>query len=324
MQVVHHLPMLFPGQASQFVGMTADLADGDGPAAAFLSGVDSILSEPLTNIMHRGPAETLTETNHAQPAILAHSVAICLALKDLGIEPTIVAGHSLGEYSAAVAAGALAAADGLKLVQRRGELMRAAGLDVPGTMAAVMGLTAEAVRDVCAGVAADGETVVLANHNSENQLVISGTLAGVAAASDALREAGARRVIGLNVSGAFHSPLLAGAARSFGEGLAKVPLDSPRVPLVANVTGKTVNAPEALMDGFARQLTAPVLWHDTMRLMAGGEQKPRVILEVGPGRVLSNLARRAYPDTTFIPVGTAEDLAGIQDRLSELLGDAHE
>lgn len=315
------VPMIFPGQASQAVGMAVDLMSGSGPASEFLARVDGLLGLPLTTIMREGPAETLTETHHAQPAILAHSVAVTLELASLGIEPSVVAGHSLGEYSAAVAAGALTPDAGLALVRRRGQLMWGAGTAQPGTMAAVMGLDALTVTTVCDQVAqATGEVVVLANHNSPSQVAISGTPAAVAAAGEALKAAGAKRVIALNVSGAFHSPLLAEAGRVFAAELAAVEIRDPRVPLVANVSARPATTAAVLSDGLGRQLTSPVLWQDTMEWLVRGQQElPRVVLEVGPGQVLANLARRTYPEVTFLGVATAEDLATVRARLEPLL-----
>ncbi len=311
------LPMLFPGQASQSVGMAADLRAAGGAAAEFLASVDEAVGCGLSAIMSDGPAEVLTETRNAQPAILAHSVAVTLALGDLGILPSVVAGHSLGEFSAAVACSALCPLDALRTVRRRGELMFAAGQEIPGTMAAVMGLPGPAVAGICADI--DG-VVVLANHNSEAPVVISGVVAAVAAAGEALKAAGAKRVAPLNVSGAFHSPLLEGAAARFREFLAGIPVAEPAVPLVANVSAEPVTAADRLREGFARQLTAPVLWHDTMERICGGPERPRVVLEVGPGKVLTGLARRAYPDVTFVPVGTVADLEGLPAVLAEHAG----
>ncbi len=312
--------MLFPGQGSQAVGMTADLMDRSGPAADFLNTVNGVLDTDLLLAMHHGPGEVLTETRNAQPAILAHSVAVTLALRELGVTPSVVAGHSIGEFSAAVAAGVLDPADGLKVVRRRGELMFAAGQEIPGTMAAVMGLNGAQVTEVCAQVTKDSGVVVLANHNSEAQVVISGEVEAIAAAADALKAAGARRVITLNVSGAFHSPLLDDAGTSFTEYLKGVSIKNADVPLVANVSATRVEDSAQLADGFGRQLTSPVRWHETMQLLAGQESdRPKIILEVGPGKVLTNLARRTYPEVKFIPVGTHDDLDGILDILHENL-----
>ncbi len=317
-EIRYRVPMIFPGQASQSVGMARDLAAGKGSAAEFLNEVNAVLGEDLTGIMFEGPAEVLTETRNAQPAILAHSVAVSLALRELGVVPSLVAGHSLGEFSAAVSAGALTPADGLRLVRKRGELMFAAGQEIPGTMAAVLGLDGAKVREICSGISALGGVVVLANHNSDTQVAISGDVAAVAAAGQALSEAGARRVIPLNVSGAFHSPLLEGAAVQFKEFLAGIEIGAAEVPLVANVDARSVSGAEDLAQGFSKQLTSPVLWHDIMGVMTGGAgSPPPVVLEVGPGKVLTNLAKRAYPEVKFLPVGTVQDLEQVLGFLAE-------
>jgi len=315
------VPMIFPGQASQAVGMASDLAAGDGPGAEFLGRIDGILDHGLSGIMADGPAETLTETWNAQPAILAHSVAAALELRERGIEPSVVAGHSLGEYSAAVAVGSLTPEDGLRLVRRRGELMFAAGRERPGGMAAVMGLGADAVREVCADVSSRVGVVVVANHNSAQQIAISGEVEAVAATVEPLKEAGARRVVTLNVSGAFHSPLLEGAAESFAGDLQAVEINDPAAPLVANVSAVPVSEAAVLADGFRRQLTSPVLWHDSLAAIVAGDgwEAPKVVLEVGPGRVLSNMARREYPDVTFLPVGTVADLDATLEKIDDIL-----
>lgn len=317
---MYRLPMIFPGQASQVVGMARDLASGSGPAADILSRVDGWLGAALTKLMYEGPLEVLTETHNAQPAILAHSVAVVAELREKGIVPSIVAGHSLGEFSAAVAAGALEPDDGLRLVRRRGELMFAAGQERPGTMAAVMGLDALTVRRVCGEISQQVGTVCLANHNSPAQLVISGEVTAVAAAGEALKTAGAKRVVVLQVSGAFHSPLLAMAATRFGEHLAEVPISDLQVPLVANVSARAVRNATDLRDGFTAQLTAPVLWHDSLETIlnrGAADSQNGVVLEVGPGRVLSTLAKRSYPSVRFLSVGTQADLDNILDLLRD-------
>jgi [acyl-carrier-protein] S-malonyltransferase len=232
------------------------------------------------------------------------------------VGPSLVAGHSLGEFSAAVCAGALSADDGLRLVRKRGELMFAAGKVVPGTMAAVMGLTGDQVAEICDRVSSESGVVVLANHNSEAQVAISGEIEAVKMAGEALTAAGARRVIPLNVSGAFHSPLLQGAATEFAAFLETIAVGDAEVPLVANVSAAEVTAAQDIRQGFARQLTSPVRWHDIMNHIAGAGGAP-VVLEVGPGKVLSNLARRAYPGVEFLPVGTAADLEGVLQFLED-------
>ncbi len=315
---MYSVPMIFPGQASQAVGMAKDLAGAGGPASDFLGQINGILGEALTDIMFEGPADVLTETRHAQPAILAHSVAVTLGLRQMGIVPSLVAGHSLGEFSAAVAAGALDPADGLRIVRKRGELMFTAGQEVPGTMAAVMGLSGSKVTEICRQVTDEQGIVVLANQNSDNQVAISGEIDAVALACETLRAAGARRVVPLNVSGAFHSPLLADAGGAFGEFLADISVENAQVPLIANVTASPVTSGTDLKQGFVSQLTSPVLWHDTMNFIAGNsEEPPRVILEVGPGKVLSGLARRAFPETKFVPVGTMDDMENILETVAK-------
>ncbi len=316
--ILYRVPMIFPGQASQSVGMARDLAETSGPASDFLNEVNTVLGDDLTGVMFEGPGEVLTETRNAQPAILAHSVAVSLALRELGVAPSLVAGHSLGEFSAAVASGALAPSDGLRLVRKRGDLMFAAGQEIPGTMAAVLGMGGDQVRDICSRVSAQGGVVVLANHNSDTQIAISGEVEAVEAAGMALKEAGARKVIPLNVSGAFHSPLLEGAAAQFRDFLAGFEISASSVPLVNNVDARAVTTAGDLSEGFARQLTSPVLWHDIMEVISGGGgSPPRVVLEVGPGRVLTNLARRAYPGIKFLPVGTSADLEQVLEFLAE-------
>lgn len=317
------VPMIFPGQASQSVGMAKDLQAAGGAAAALLDRIDGLLPSPLTSLMFEGPLESLTETRHAQPAILAHSLAVVEALAEAGIKPAAVAGHSLGEFSAAAAAGALTFEVALALVHKRGALMFDAGRQRPGTMAAVMGLPAGQVRRICDEIAAQHGSVVLANHNSETQCVISGEIGAVTAAGEALKAAGARRVTPLNVSGAFHSPLLADAAAQFAVELEATEFDDPAVPLVANVSGRPVTRAADLRSGLKRQLTSPVLWHDSMKwLVEGQAAKPRAVLEVGPGSVLTNLVRRAYPEVAFLPVGTVQDIQQIRARLESLAGDA--
>lgn len=318
---MQRVPMVFPGQASQFVGMAADLGEGDGPGAGFLRQVNGILGYDLVRLMRDGPLEVLTETRHAQPAIFAHAVAVALELRARGLGPSVTAGHSLGEYAAAVAAGALSPEEGLRLVQRRGELMFAAGRRRPGTMAAVLGLSAAKVQEVCAEVARDAGVVVLANHNSADQAAISGEVEAVAAAGPALLAAGAKRVIPLTVSGAFHSPLLAEAAEEFAGALASAPLADPEAALLANVSAQPVRRAGELRNCLARQLTAPVLWHATMESIAAGagQPPPRLVLEVGPGKILSNLARRAHPEITFLAVGARADLDRALDSARQAL-----
>ncbi len=308
------IPMMFPGQASQFVGMAKELHDAQGPAHEYLSAVNDTVGFDLLEIMFEGPSETLTETHNAQPAILAHSVAVLLALQERDVDPSLVAGHSLGEFSAAVACGAMCPFDALRTVRKRGELMFAAGQSRPGTMAAVLGLEANAVRDIC------DETpgiVVLANHNSLAQSVISGEIPAVKAAGEALSSAGAKRVIPLKVSGAFHSPLLEDAAIEFRAFLGGIELNDPLVPLVANVSARATESSDLLRQGLEDQLTSPVLWHSSLKVIAKAAQKPGLVLEIGPGKVLTNLAKRVYRDLDFMSVGSLADMDSVAARLQK-------
>ncbi len=230
------IAFLFPGQGSQAVGMGKALADAFPEAKATFDEADAALGFALTEVMWNGPEDALKATENAQPALLAHSVAALRVLAARGITPSAAAGHSLGEYSAHVAAGSLAFADAIRLVRRRGELMAEAGRVRPGAMAAILGLAGDAVETVCAGVTADGKgTVVPANFNSPGQVVISGEIDAVEAAMLACKEAGAKRAIRLPVSGAFHSPLMGPAAEGLVAALAAVAVNDARCPVIANV-----------------------------------------------------------------------------------------
>ncbi len=308
---------LFPGQASQKVGMGADLVATYPEARALFEAAPEILGFDLPALCFEGPMATLTETRNAQPAILLHSLAVARVLEArLGPHFDYVAGHSLGEFSAAGAAGALSAEDALRVVRRRGELMFEAGERVPGTMAAVMGLEAESIATVCAEVSERvGAPVVLANLNSPAQLVISGDRHAVEVAAGALEEAGARRVIPLPVSGAFHSPLMEVVQAAFAAFLAGVPMAKPRRPLVTNVDAAAVEAVEELRDGFVRQLVSPVRWHASVAWMVAHGVK--TFVEVGPGNVLTILGKRSFADVRFLATGDAD---GVEKVLATLSG----
>jgi [acyl-carrier-protein] S-malonyltransferase len=278
---------LFPGQGSQFVGMGKALYEASKIARAVYAEANEALGLDLAAISFEGPEEELTKTKNTQPAILTHSVAAQRMLAARGVAPRGAAGHSLGEYSAYVAAGSLAFADAVRLVRRRGELMYEAGLARPGTMAAILGLEGAAVEALCAEV--DAGVVCAANLNSPGQVVISGEPAGVEAAMEKARQAGAKRTIQLNVSGAFHSPLMESAYQGLKEALAGVTIRPAALPVVANASGTVVVEPEAIRDSLARQLLSAVRWEDSMRLLLANPGPP--FLEVGPGKVLKGLLR---------------------------------
>jgi len=297
--------LLFPGQGSQSVGMAQDLYERFDAARETIDRADEVLGFSLSRLMFSGPPEQLQETRHAQPAILTHSIAVwrSLEMADPTSRDWVAAGHSLGEYSAYVAAGALAFEDAVGLVHRRGELMFAAGQARPGTMAAVLGSDPDTVRDVCAATAG---TVVPANLNSPGQLVISGEEAAVAAAGETLRARGAKRVIPLRVSGAFHSPLMEPAVEGLRAALAEVTIQPAGFPVYANASAAAVVEPEAIRQSLLDQLRQPVLWEPTVREL--GALEPEEFWEVGPGQVLKGLVRAIDRTWTCRPLGTADEV----------------
>jgi [acyl-carrier-protein] S-malonyltransferase len=282
------LALLFPGQGSQAVGMGRALARSHPEAAAVLAEADDVLGFGLSRLMAEGPEAELTETRNAQPAILAHSVAVLRVVSDRLGPVAMAAGHSLGELSAHVAAGTLGLREALEAVRLRGELMSRAGQERPGTMAAVLGLADATVEEVCASV--DRGVCVPANYNSAGQIVVSGDVEGVQQGMALAAEAGAKRVLALNVSGAFHSPLMEPAAAGLREKLERVDFRDPSFPVLSNVTARpVVSGPEArglLVD----QLTSPVRWTASVAAMieAGVDR----FLELGPGSVLCGLNKR--------------------------------
>lgn len=282
------LAFLFPGQGAQSVGMGRALADAHPAARAVFETADRVLGFPLTRICWEGPEDELRKTVHTQPALLTHSVAALRLVEAAGLGPAWSAGHSLGEYSACVAAGAMSFEDALGLVHARGALMYQAGLDRPGTMAALLGMTHEAVEAVCAEASASG-VVVPANLNAPGQVVISGEVPAVEAACVLARERGAKRAIRLDVSGAFHSPLMAGAAQGLAERLASVTISDARCPVVCNVWARPVRRADEIRAALEAQLLGAVCWEDSMRaLIEGGAQG---FVEIGSGKVLRGLLR---------------------------------
>ncbi|MGH7583112.1 MAG: ACP S-malonyltransferase [Gemmatimonadales bacterium] len=300
--------LLFPGQGAQQVGMAADLADEFPAAREALRRSDDALGFPLSRLMAEGPDADLTRTENAQPAILAHSVAVLDTVRERLGEVVAAAGHSLGEYSAWVASGVLDPADAARLVRRRGELMAGAGAARPGAMSAVLGLDSGAVVDACSAQSAEtGRTVVAANLNAPDQVVISGDPDAVAAAGERCRAAGAKRVVALNVSGAFHSPLMEPAAAGLREALAATTFGPAAFPVIANATASMACSPADAMTTLGMQLTAPVRWVESMRLLAQRFPAARW-LELGPGTVLTGLLRRIVPGSDATALGTATQL----------------
>ena len=276
---------IFPGQGSQFPGMGKDLYDSSAQARAFFKKADEILGFDISEIMFNGTDEQLKETKVTQPAVFLHSVISALCLPDF--KPDMTAGHSLGEFSALVAAGAIEFEDALRLVAIRAQQMQICCDKVPGTMAAIIGLEDKVVEDICAK--AEG-LVIPANYNCDGQVVISGEKAAVEAACAQFLEAGAKRALPLSVSGAFHSPLMEPARAKLGEAIEATAFKEPSCPVYQNVTAKAETDPQVIKDNLLKQLTSPVRWTQTIRNMrADGAEE---FIELGPGNVLQGLLRR--------------------------------
>lgn len=276
---------IFPGQGSQFPGMAKELYDTDVRAREMFDRANEILGFRITDVMFNGTAEELKQTKVTQPAIFLHSVILAKCSPDFN--PDMVAGHSLGEFSALTAAGALDFEDGLRLVSIRARAMQKACDANPGTMAAVLGLQTERIEEICAET--DG-VVVPANYNCEGQVVISGSCDAVAAASEKMKAAGAKRALQLPVGGAFHSPLMQPAADELAEGIASVEFRQPVCPVYQNVTALPTTDPEEIRRNLLAQLTAPVRWTQTvLNIAADGAD---TFIETGPGKVLQGLVSK--------------------------------
>lgn len=307
---------LFPGQGSQAVGMGSDLAGRYSEAAEIFRAADEALGVPLCRLCWEGPEEELRLTENTQPALLTHSVAAWRVLAERGLEVVAAAGHSLGEYSAVVAAGGLDFSDAVRAVRTRGRLMQEAVPVGAGAMAAILGLADDQVVATCREVVESGAgEVVAANFNSPGQVVIAGAAAAVTEAIARCRARGARRALPLPVSAPFHSPLMAPARAGMEPVLAALPITDLAVPVYRNVDAEPVRAAAAVRDGLVRQVDAPVRWSETVvRMRADGCD---TFVEVGPGSVLAGLVRRIDRDAVCYPAGTAEQIAQV---LAALVG----
>lgn len=303
--------LIFPGQGSQQVGMGADLAAQYPEAAAAFAEADSILGYPLSRLCFEGPEEDLNSTINTQPALFVMGVAVLRVLSAaLGAppRPRFVAGHSLGEFTALAAADALKFADGVRLVRERGRLMRQAGEQNPGAMAAVLGLDANTVRAICAAASQQtGAPLVLANDNCDGQLVISGDKAALEAALPLATERGAKRVVPLAVSVASHSPLMETITPAFRETLAATPFDPPAVPVIGNVNAAPLTSVAAIRDELGAQLTSTVRWTESVQYMRS--QGVETFIEIGPKDVLTGLVKRIDRDAKRITLNSADSVA---------------
>jgi [acyl-carrier-protein] S-malonyltransferase len=305
------LAFIFPGQGSQIVGMGKALADAYAPARAVFEEVDAALGENLTKVIWEGPAETLTLTENAQPALMAVSLATMHVLAaeagiDLGRDAQFVAGHSLGEYSALAAAGALTIVDTARLLRIRGRAMQKAVPVGTGAMAALLGLDFDQAVAVAAE-AARGQICQAANDNGGGQVVVSGDKAAVERAVEIAKGKGARRAMMLPVSAPFHCALMQPAADAMAEALAKVAVKPPVVPVVANVVGGPVSDPPEIVRALIAQVTGTVRWRESVAFMAA--QGVTTFYEIGAGKVLSGLVKRIAESAKGVAIGTPDDIA---------------
>lgn len=281
---------LFPGQGSQHVGMGLELYKQASEARAVFDLADELLGFSLTKLCFEGPEADLVDTANQQPAIFTSSLAVLAWMQQEGwAAPDFVAGHSLGEFSALVAAGALSFADGLRLVQKRGQLMKAAGTEAPGAMTAVLGLERPLLQQLCQ-TAANGRVLQIANDNCPGQLVVSGDIDAIEQLMTLAQEAGARKVVRLPISIAAHSPLMASVAEQFAAAVDQTPIQPTRCPLIGNVAARPLSSPDELRNELKQQLTAGVSWTQSMQYLL--DQGVDTFVEVGPGDTLLSFIKR--------------------------------
>lgn len=299
---------VFPGQGSQYVGMGKDLYENYSEIKPFYDEAEEVLGFPLKKISFEGPESELKQTRYTQPAIFVHSLAVWNLLKNYPISANAVAGHSLGEYSSLVAAGAISWIDGLKIVKIRAEEMQKSGEKNPGTMAALIGLSQEEVEEICRQASAEG-IVKTANFNSPGQIVISGSINAVHRAMELAKQKKARMVTELVVSGAFHSPLMADALDGLTQALDQLEIKNPLIPIYANATAQPVTDPTIIRDLLKKQLLFPVLWQNLIQnMITHGIDR---FYEIGPGKVLQNLIKRIDAGVSCLSIGKKDDLQNL-------------
>ncbi|MQC16690.1 MAG: [acyl-carrier-protein] S-malonyltransferase [Chloroflexi bacterium] len=301
--IAENVAWVFPGQGAQAVGMGQDLAAEHEAARQVFDAADEALGISISRICFEGPEDELVRTVNTQPAIVTHSISALAAAIESGAvthRPAVVAGHSLGEYAALIVAGAVSFADGVRLVRERGRLMQEACDRQPSTMAAVLGVEPDVLRQIC-----DTHGAHVCNINAPGNITIGGTTEAVETASAAATEAGASRVVPLSVSGAFHTPLMQSAADGMRLALEAVQFSTPAVPVISNVTTQPLTSADALPDELVTQITSPVLWADSVGTMAASGITE--VIEFGPGKVLTGLIRRIDRDIEGRNIGTAEE-----------------
>lgn len=307
------IAVVFPGQGSQYPGMGKELADKYPEAKQVFLEADAIM--PLSRLCFQGPEEELRKTVNTQPALLTVNLACFQVLRSRGIQPDFLVGHSLGEYCALVAAGVLEFTDALKLVMARSRLMEEAVPQGLGGMAAILGLSSEAVTEICREAASES-WVEPANFNCPGQVVIAGYREGVSRAMELAKNRGARRVIPLNVSGPFHSRLMEPAGKALALELEKVTLERPRLPVISNVTAAEEESPEAIALNLMQQVTKPVRWEESILFLY--RQGVRTFIEVGPGKVLTGLIKKTVKDVLLLNVEDDESLQATVRKLGEV------
>jgi [acyl-carrier-protein] S-malonyltransferase len=303
---------LFPGQGSQYIGMGRDFVDSFPAAKEIFQQVDDLCGRSISRLCFEGPMEKLTLTENLQPAITAVTLACLSALNSSGVQPHVSAGHSLGEYAALVSAGVVGPFDALRLVQRRGQLMHRESLTHPGTMAAVIGLPLETVERVVEESRED-DILSVANHNTAEQIVITGQQEAVSRAVQGAKREGAK-AIPLKVSGAWHCLLMEGAVGEFREFIEQIPFSSPVSGMLFNATGGPVTEPENIKELMARQLVSPVKWYDIVQTMVS--EGVRTFVEVGPKKVLTGLVRKIVPPDERVRLFQVEDTRSLDEFLA--------
>lgn len=309
------IAFVFPGQGSQVVGMGRELAEKYPEVMNFFTKADETLKNQLSKLIFEGPQEELTKTVNAQPALLVTSLAVLNFFQKSGIKADFVAGHSLGEYSALVAAGALTFEEGVYTVRKRGEYMEKAVPNGEGTMAAVLGLDRVSLSEVTKTVDESGFPVSLANLNCPGQIVISGSRKGVELAGEKAKEAGAKRVIPLEVSGPFHSSLMKPASTELRDALDEIDLLDAKIPVVANVTAEPMSLASEMKERLIEQLYSPVLWEDSVQKMI--DLGVDTFIEIGPGKVLSGLIKKVNRTVKTYSVSDEASAQAVMDALKE-------
>jgi [acyl-carrier-protein] S-malonyltransferase len=315
------LAFIYPGQGSQKVGMGADMLAAD-PALydRYLDLADEVSGLPVRQLSLSGPMDELTRTEVAQPALFSLALAVTETARDAGLEPDFVAGHSLGEYTAAVAAGALSWEDGIRLVSERGRLMAAVQSEHPGAMAAIIGMDADALSALCEEASSGDDAVTLANLNSPTQIVVSGTDTAVDRLVELAPAAGAQRALRLPVGAAFHSPMMRPVQEKMGEAMQTVAWNDARVPLAANYSGTLIQSAEDVQSALLAQIASPVRWVDCVRTLV--DNGVRTFVEIGSGRVLSGLVKKIAPEAHIFAADSRKkvsDFAGTRDRASRVM-----